>query len=95
MSGECDDCGESPFECECERPSDEYSIENLIDTFKEHHIKFRKNEQKLLKQFKEDYPEEPIPEEYMCDFSVALALFSICKSIKALHEDIQTLWKSD
>jgi len=57
-----------------------YEIENLIKTFLEHHEEFLKDREELRKK----YPDSPHIRDAKNEFSVALALHSICLEIEKL-----------
>jgi len=66
-----------------------YSIEELEKTFKLHHEKSAEVNKKLRKEFQKNNPGEPIPDPFNDDFSLPLALESMCKEIsflKSLHD---------
>ncbi len=58
-----------------------YSIEELEKTFKLHHERSVELNKKLVKEFQENNPVEQIPDPFNDDFSLPLALESICKTI--------------
>lgn len=64
----------------------DYSIDNLIKAFEEHHWKSLELNKKLAKKFQENNPGEPIPDAFTDDFSLPLALKSICQEIKNLKD---------
>jgi hypothetical protein len=68
-----------------------YEIQELEKTFKEHHKKSVKLNKKLIKQFQENNPGEPIPDPFNDDFSLPLALAAICKEILHLHVRIDNI----
>jgi len=63
-----------------------YSIEDLAKTFKLHHVRSEKLNKKLIKEFKEKNPGEPIPDPFNDDFSLPLALESICHALLELRK---------
>lgn len=63
-----------------------YDLETLIKTFKLHAKRSEKLNKKLIKDFKENNPGEPLPDPFDDDFSLPLALESICKEIQALKK---------
>jgi len=67
-----------------------YPIEELEKTFLLHHKKAVKENQELIKRYKEDYPGEPLPDHLESDFSLPLALHSICLVIAELRRTAKT-----
>lgn len=65
----------------------EYSLEELIKTFKDHDIKFKKSREESIISFKENNPNTELPEWYTETFSICFALHSICKEILELKSD--------
>jgi hypothetical protein len=61
-----------------------YELDTLIKTFRLHHERSVELNKKLIEQFKEDAPGEPIPDPFNDDFSLPLALEAICKEIDKL-----------
>lgn len=64
--------------------TNKYSMQEFIKIFAEHAVKGRESNVKLLKDFIENNPNEPIPEWFLDDFSLPIALKSICLEILAL-----------
>ena len=58
-----------------------YDLDTLIKTFKLHHERSVEFNKKLIKEFQENNPGEPIPDPFNDDFSLPLALEAICKEI--------------
>lgn len=63
-----------------------YGLDFLIDTFTKHAEEHEKNNERMLEQFKKMNPEEPIPDHMKEEFSLPLALASICTAIQELKE---------
>lgn len=63
-----------------------YDIDSLIKKFKKDGKKSEKEKEFHLKRFKEDYPNEYIPEYMIDDFNLCFALHSICLEIKKLND---------
>lgn len=63
-----------------------YEIEHLIDLFAKHAKKAQKTQIELIKQFKENNPDEQLPKHFKSDFNLPLALMTICKEIQTLKE---------
>lgn len=61
-----------------------YSIEELEQTFRIHHIRSEKLNIDLIKKFKENNPGKPVPDPFNDDFSLPLALSAICSEILKL-----------
>jgi len=59
----------------------EYSMEFLIKKLAEHAIKAEENRAQWIRDFKQNYPEEPIPDHFKEDFNLPAALASICREI--------------
>ncbi len=64
-----------------------YNIEDLVDIFVLHHQRSTDLNKKLIDQFKENNPGEPIPDPFNDDFSLPLALSAICKEILHLKSN--------
>lgn len=54
-----------------------YTLEYLSKVFSEHFVENEKERQRILKKFKEDNPEQPVPEWLNNDFSFPLAIKTI------------------
>lgn len=67
--------------------SEEYSLENLILTFEENHVKAKEINARLLKDLIENCPGEPLQEWFTDTFSINKALKAICEEIKALKDE--------
>lgn len=61
-----------------------YSIEELIEVFTDHHEKYLKQNEENIKSFKENSPEAELPEWYKSTFSLPLAFLSMCEEILKL-----------
>jgi hypothetical protein len=61
-----------------------YTLEFLIKTFSEHSLKFREGQKKLIRDFKENNPNDPLPDYSLDDFDLPKALVSICEEISNL-----------
>jgi len=57
------------------------NIRYLAKTFKEHSQKLIKDREERLAEFKERYPDDPIPEFLADDFNLPEALAIICEEI--------------
>lgn len=66
--------------------AEDYTIENLEKTFKEHAEKNIKNYEKDIESFKIKYPSEKLPDHYIDYFNISEALHVICKEINQLKE---------
>ncbi len=62
-----------------------YTLENLIKTFAEHAKEADKQQKIFVKNFKENFPEAPLPDHLKEDFNIAQALVTITKEIKKLQ----------
>lgn len=63
-----------------------YDLESLEKTFLIHHERSIELNKKLIKEFQENNPGEPIPDPFADDFSLPLALAHICREIINLRE---------
>lgn len=63
-----------------------YEIETLLKTFRLHHERSEKLNKKLIKDFQKDNPGKPVPDPFNDDFSLPLALESICREILELKK---------
>ena len=63
-----------------------YSIEELVKTFSLHHQRSIELNKQLIEQFKENHPGEPVPDPFNDDFSLPLALKTICEEIVQLKQ---------
>lgn len=61
-----------------------YELDVLIKTFRLHHERSVELNKKLIREFQENNPGEPIPDPFNDDFSLPLALEAICKEIDKL-----------
>jgi hypothetical protein len=62
----------------------DYSIESLCALFQEHAIKADEQRQKSIESFRENYPNESLPEHFSCDFNIAHALGIMAEEISKL-----------
>lgn len=62
-----------------------YGLEELEKTFLLHHQNSVELNKKLIKEYKENFPGEPIPDPFNDDFSLPLALHAICVAIRDLR----------
>jgi hypothetical protein len=58
-----------------------YTIEELEKTFRIHAIRSEELNKKLIKEFKENNPGQPIPDPFNDNFSLPIALASMCAEI--------------
>lgn len=63
-----------------------YDIESLEKTFVLHHERSVELNKKLIAEFVENNPGEPIPDPWNDDFSLPLALAAICRELVALRQ---------
>lgn len=63
-----------------------YDIESLEKTFRLHHERSVELNKKLIAEFVENNPGEPIPDPWNDDFSLPLALEAICRELQALKQ---------
>ena len=64
-----------------------YSIKELEKTFHEHHLESVKRNKEQIKEFKRDYPDEPLPVHFKEEFSFPFALSCICRAILNLEKN--------
>jgi len=64
-----------------------YTLDYLSEKFKEHAIKAEKNNRKSLANFVENNPEAEIPEWFLDEFSLPLALKTIVDELIQLKEN--------
>lgn len=65
------------------------SLEDLIKTFHDHHERFIKSQKDLRKMFEENSPGKPIPDDMTDDFSLPLALATLCNAVLELQKLIE------
>lgn len=63
-----------------------YTLKFLVETFSRHAIEAEKGKKKFIKEFKENYPDEPLPEHVKDDFNLPEALACICMEIMRIDE---------
>ncbi len=66
----------------------DYSIDNLALNFVEHSIESDKILQKNIRRFKEDYPDNPLPNHYENSFNLSRALSVLTDEILDLKEKL-------
>lgn len=64
----------------------EYTLEFLEKKFAEHAIEAKKLNEVIVKTFKENNPDEPLPIHMTSDFSLCAALACICNEILKLKK---------
>jgi len=64
-----------------------YDLDSLIEIFQLHHARSEKLNKKLIREFQEKNPGEPVPDPFNDDFSLPLALEAICREIVELKKD--------
>lgn len=64
------------------------TLEELIKTFTDHEKQAHKSDQERIKQFKEDYPEEPLPDHFKERFMLPMALAFMCSEILKLKNKL-------
>lgn len=67
--------------------SEDYSIEQLENTFRKHAQKNIIQQQRDVENFKKDYPDSELPEHFLNDFDISEALHVICREINQLKKD--------
>jgi len=70
---------------------EEYKIEELIDIFSDHMVRAKKQSDDFIEKFRENNPNDPIPEIYAEDFNFPGALRSICSEILRLKSEIHCI----
>jgi hypothetical protein len=73
--------------------TEDYAIEQLENTFKDHAEKNEKNRIRDLEIFKNKYPKSEIPTHMLNDFSISEALHVICREINQIKKAILLLEK--
>lgn len=68
--------------------TEDYTIEQLEKTFKEHAEKNIRNHEKDEESFKTKYPGEKLPDHYVNYFNISEALHVICREINQLKYKI-------
>lgn len=63
-----------------------YDLQTLKDTFLLHHERSKELNKKLIKEFQENNPGEPIPAPFNDEFSLPLALAALCEEILRLRD---------
>lgn len=66
---------------------DYYLLDELVKIFQDHCEKFNKSMHEFLKNWIENNPDKPIPNELSDDFSFPKALLSIVKELQALKNE--------
>ena len=61
------------------------TIKSLLNTFSEHAIKAENNRLNRIEEFKENYPEDKIPDHMLETFNLPEALAVMCKEIIELR----------
>lgn len=64
-----------------------YTLENLVLKFKSHSAAFKKSQDKLKKDYKENFPNEKFPNHLNDDFDLPLALSAICIEVINLKKN--------
>lgn len=67
----------------------DYRIEELIKTFHEHAQNFVDGKEYRLKMYKEEFPNNEIPDCLKEEFNLAFALSEICTEIAILKEELK------
>ena len=65
-----------------------YSIEELHKTFIKHAKRSKKLNKKLIQEFIENNPGEPIPDPFNDDFSLPYALAAICEELLLIRKNL-------
>jgi hypothetical protein len=63
-----------------------YTVEDLVKIFSEHMISAQNHQKKLISDFIENNPGDPIPENLTDSFNLALALKCMCEEIVRLKD---------
>lgn len=58
-----------------------YKLDWLIDKFLDHAEKHKKSNKRLISEFIENNPNEPLPDYFKDDFNLCTALATICSEI--------------
>jgi hypothetical protein len=62
----------------------DYRIEELSSTFLKHALLCEENDKRMLQQFRENYPDSPIPQHMLNPFNIAKALSVMSSEIEKL-----------
>ena len=62
----------------------DYSLENLISIFKKHANQSDKNQQEIIRYYKENFPDSELPEYMKDNFNISYALSVMCCEIEKL-----------
>lgn len=65
----------------------DYSIDALVDTFKEHAEAFRVSKQELVEDYESDFTDDELPAFLQDDFNLPFALSKICEEIISLKNN--------
>ncbi len=65
-----------------------YSIKELENIFIENAGLYQKEKDRQIKEFKENYPDEAVPEWFTRDFCINTALAAMCTEIDRLKIEI-------
>lgn len=68
-----------------------YSMDYLIENFADHTIKTEKAREDMIKSFKENNPDQPLPDHMKDEFNVCKALLTLSVEIKRIAEELTDL----
>ena len=66
-----------------------YSLESLIEIFTEHAKQAEENQKKNISAFKENSPNDPLPDYMKDDFNLPLAFAIICQEILEIKKKLK------
>ena len=61
-----------------------YTLDELIKIFYQNAEESRKHDERLLREFQKNYPDEPVPDHFRSSFNISEALATICEEILKL-----------
>ena len=64
-----------------------YGIEKLVQTFLYHGRRSEIENKRIIAEFLENYPDEPLPDHFKEKFNIAFALASICSQLLKLKRE--------
>lgn len=69
--------------------SEDYTIEQLEKTFKEHSEEALKEQEFQIEKFKIMWPDDQLPSHMLNSFNISEALYVICKEINYIKNSIE------
>ncbi len=75
--------------------SEDYTIEQLEKTFKEHAQRNIIQNQRALENYKINYPDSEVPSHFLNEFCISEALHVICREINSIKRTINLMLEDD